>query len=43
MKNKFPRLKETIIHELLKLLWKFKEFFDGKLGNCKTDPVYLKL
>ena len=30
-------------NELLKLLQKFEEFFDGTLGTWKTGPVDFKL
>ena len=43
MKNQFQHLTETQCNELLKFFQKFEEFFDGKLGIWKTDPVYLKL
>ena len=30
-------------NEVLKLLQKFKEMFDGTLGTWKTDPVHFRL
>ena len=33
----------TQCNEMLKLLQKFEEFFDGTLGTWKTDPVDFEL
>ena len=30
-------------NDLLELLQKSEYFFDGTLGTCRTDPVYLEL
>ena len=43
MKNQFQYLTEMQCNELLKLLQKFKDFFDGKLGTWKTDTVDFKI
>ena len=43
MKNQRQHITETERNELLKLLQKFEELFDGKLGIWKIDPVDLKL
>ena len=43
MKKQFQHLTEKQYNELLKLLQKFKEFFDGTLGTCKIYPVDFKL
>ena len=40
MKNKFQHLIETERNELLKLLQKSEELFDGKIGTWKIYPVY---
>ena len=37
------RLTITQRNELLKLLQKSEEFFNGKIGTWKTDPVEFKL
>ena len=42
MKNQFQTLTKTQYNELLKLLQKMEELFNGKLGTCKTDPVDLE-
>ena len=41
MKNKFQKLIETQRNELLKLLQKSKDLFNGKLSTCKIDPEKL--
>ena len=43
MKNQCQHLIVTQRNELLKLLHKFVELFDGTLGTWKTDPLGLKL
>ena len=40
METQFQHLTITQHNELLKLWHKFKELFDGILGNWGTDPVY---
>ena len=42
MKNQCQHLTMTQRNELLKLLQKFEELFDGTLGIQKTDPVDFK-
>ena len=42
MGNQCKYLTMTQRKELLKLLQKFEELFDGKLGTWKTDPLYLE-
>ena len=39
MENRCQNLTMTQRNELIKLLQKFEEFFDGTLGTWKTDPV----
>ena len=39
MKNKSQHLIKTQHNEWLKLLQKFEDFFDGKIGTWKTDQV----
>ena len=41
--NQFQDLTMTQRNELLKLLQKFEELFNGRLGTCKTDPVDYEL
>ena len=43
VENQCRHLKITQRNELLKLLLKFEELFDGILGTWKTDPVDLDL
>ena len=43
MENRCQNLTMTQRNELLKLLQKFEEFFDGTLGTSKTDPVDFEL
>ena len=43
MENQYQHLTMTQRNELLKLLQKFEELFDGTLGTWKTDPVDFKL
>ena len=43
MENQCQHLTMTQCNELLKLLQKFEEFFDGTLGTWKTDAVDFKL
>ena len=43
MENQCQNLTITQRNELLKLLQKFEELFDGTLGTWKTDPVDFKL
>ena len=43
MKNKCQHLTVTQRNNLLKLLQKLKELFDGKLGTWKIDPIDFKL
>ena len=43
MKNQCQHLKETECNELLKVLQKNEELFDGILGTWKTDPVDFEL
>ena len=43
MKNQYQHLIKTQSNELLKLLQKFKGFFDGTLDTWKTDPVDFEL
>ena len=43
MENQCQNLTMTQRNELLKLLQKFEELFDGKLGNRKTDSLELEL
>ena len=43
MENQCQHLTMTQCNELLKLLQKSEELFDGTLGTWKTDPVYFKL
>ena len=43
MENQCQHLTMTQCNELLKLLHKFEELFDGTLGTWKTDTVEFKL
>ena len=43
METQCRNFKMTQRNELLKLLQKFEELFNGRLGTCKTDPVYYEL
>ena len=43
MKNQYHNSKEEEHSELLKLLQKIEQLFDGTLGAWKTDPVDFKL
>ena len=43
MENQPQHLPMTQRNELLKLLHKFEEVFDGTLGTWKTNPVDLEL
>ena len=43
MENQCQHLTITQRNELLRLLQKFEDFFDGTLGTWKTDPVHLEL
>ena len=43
VKNQCQHLTEVQHNELLKLLQKSEEFFDGTLGTYKTDPVNFEL
>ena len=43
METQCQHLTMTQRNELLKLLQKFEEFFDGTLGTLKTDAVEFKL
>ena len=43
METQCQHLTLTQRTDLLKLLEKFKEFFDGKIGNWKTDLVDFKI
>ena len=43
MENQCQNLTMTQRNELLKLLQKFEELFDGKIGNRKTDSLELEL
>ena len=43
IKNQCQYLTETKCNELLKLLLKFEEIFDGTRGTWKTDPLYFEL
>ena len=43
MKTECQNLTATQRNELLKLLQKIEEFFDGTHGTWKTDPVDFKL
>ena len=43
MKNQCQHLTETERNELLKLLQKSEELFNGALCTWKTDPVHLYL
>ena len=43
MENQCQHLTITQRNEYLKLLQKFEEFFDGKLGTWKTDTVNFEL
>ena len=40
MENQCQHLTMTQRNELIKLLQKFEELFDGTLGTWKIDPVY---
>ena len=43
MENQCQNLTMIQHNELLELLQKFEELFDGTLGTWKTDPVDLEL
>ena len=43
METRCQHLTITQRNELLKLLHKFEELFDGTLDSCKTDPVDFEL
>ena len=43
MENQFQHLTMTQRNELLKLLQKFEDFFDGTLVTWKKDPVDFEL
>ena len=43
METQCQHLKMTQRNELLKLLQRFKYFFDGPLGTWKIDPVDFEL
>ena len=43
METQCQHLTETQRNELLKLLQKFEELFDEKLGNWRTDPLNFEL
>ena len=43
MKNQCQHSTKKHFNELLQLLQKFKELFDGTLGNWKTYPVHFEL
>ena len=43
MENQCQHLTTTQRNELLKLLQKSKELFDGTLGTSETDPVDFEL
>ena len=43
MENQCQNLKMTQCNELIKLLQKFVELFNGTLGTWKTDPVDFEL
>ena len=43
MENQCQNLTETQHNELLKLLQKSEDLFDGTLGTWKTDPVEFEL
>ena len=43
LETQCQHLTMTQRNELLKLLHKFEDFFDGKLGTWKTDPIDFKL
>ena len=43
MQNQCKYLKLTERNELLKLLQKNEELFDGTFGTWKTDPLYFRL
>ena len=43
MENQCQHLTMTQRNELLKLLQKSEELFDGTLGTCKRDPLYFEL
>ena len=40
MKNQFQHLTLLECNELLKLLQKTEELFDGTLGTCKTSSIF---
>ena len=40
METQCQHLTTTQINELIKLLQKLKELFDGTLDTWKTDPLY---
>ena len=43
MENQCQHLTTTQRNKLLKVLQIFEEFFNGTLGNWKTDIVYFEL
>ena len=43
MENQYKYLTESQRNELLKLLQKSEELFDGTFGTWKTYPVYFEL
>ena len=43
METQCQHLIMTQSHDLLKLLQKFEDLFDGTLGTWKTDPVDFEL
>ena len=43
METQCQNLTTTKLNELLKLLQRFKELFDGKIGTRKKDPVDFEL
>ena len=43
METQCQHLTKTEHNDFLKLLQKYEEFFDGRLGTWKTDPVYFEL
>ena len=42
METQFQHLTKTQRNEMIELLHKFEELFNGTLGTCKKDPVYFK-
>ena len=43
METQCQHMTITQRNELLKLLHKLEDFFDGTLGTCKTDPLDFEL